>query len=80
MPTTKTSGANRTVNARPKVPTCMAISFTSTIGPTTRKASREVSENCVRLDATKASASEQIARMTASRPSAGTASSSWSLK
>ena len=32
--------------ARPKVPACSAMSFTSTIGPTTMNASRAVSENC----------------------------------
>ena len=56
------------------MPACSAISFTSTIGPTTMNASREVSENCVRLAATNASASEQIAITTASAASASTAS------
>ena len=55
---------------RPKVPACSAISFRSTIGPTTRNASRAVSENWVRLAATNASASEQIASITASSASA----------
>ena len=46
-------------------------------GPTTMKASRAVSENCVRLAATKASASEQMARTTARRAEPETASAPW---
>src|SRR6266487_3101192 len=72
--TTSVSGANRSAKRRPKVPACKAMSFTSTIGPTTMNASRAVSENWVRLAATKASASEQIAITTASPASASSAS------
>src|SRR4029453_15962729 len=68
--TARVSGANRSVKARPNVPACSAISFTSTIGPTTMNARRALSENWVRLAATKASASEQIAITTASAASA----------
>src|SRR6266508_1631275 len=74
--TTSVSGANRSAKRRPKVPACKAMSFTSTIGPTTMNASRAVSENWVRLAATKASASEQIAITTASPASASSASGS----
>ena len=53
-------------------PTCIANSFRSTIGPTTRKASRAVSENWLSDAATNASASEQIDSTTASRARAST--------
>src|SRR6266498_2261960 len=36
--TTSVSGANRSAKRRPKVPACKAMSFTSTIGPTTMNA------------------------------------------
>jgi dienelactone hydrolase len=70
--TTNVVGANRSANPRPNVPTCMAISLRSTIGPTTRNASRAVSENCDSDAATNASASEQIDSTTASTASAST--------
>src|SRR5437773_2113 len=76
--TTKVSGANRAANRRPNMPDCIAISLTSTAGPTTRKTSRAVSENSRRLAATNASASEQIASSTASPPRARAASAGWS--
>lgn len=43
--TTKVAGAKRLTNLRPNVPPCNAINFKSTIGPTTRKTSREISGN-----------------------------------
>src|SRR5215211_1772021 len=76
--TAKVRGANRAANRRPNMPDCMAISFTSTAGPTTRKTSRAVSENSRRLAATNASASEQMANSTASPPRASTDSAGWS--
>src|SRR5918999_3910244 len=71
--TMKVAGAKRRANDRPKVPAWRAVSFTSTAGPTTMKASRAVGENCTRLAATNASASEHTASSTASRPSVSTA-------
>lgn len=72
--TTKVAGANRQAKARPKMPTCIDMSFRSIMGPTTRKASRAVSENDVKLAATNASASEQMESTTASSASPRTAS------
>src|SRR2546423_9241100 len=70
--TPNVSGANRHANRGLNVPACNAISFTSTIGPTTRKASRAVRENSLSPSATNASASEQSASSTASSPRAST--------
>ena len=72
--TTNVAGANRTANLDPNVPACIAKSFRSTIGPTTRNASRAVSENWLSDAATNASASEQMDSITASRASASTES------
>ena len=68
--TTNVAGANRTANLDPNEPACIANSFRSTIGPTTRNASRAVSENWLSDAATNASASEQMDSITASRASA----------
>src|SRR5215217_3179235 len=76
--TAKVRGAKRAANRRPNTPACMAISLTSTAGPTTRNTSRAVRENSRRLAATKASASEQMASNTASPPRANTDSTGWS--
>src|SRR5215211_379540 len=70
----KVSGAKRSAKRPPNVPAWSAMSFTSTIGPTTMKARRDVSENCVRLAATNASASEQIAISTVRKARASTES------
>src|SRR5439155_23803839 len=70
--TANVAGANRSANPRPNVPACMANSFRSIIGPTTRNASRAVSENSDSDAATNASASEQIDSSTASTASAST--------
>src|SRR5262249_10314636 len=43
--TTKVAGANRMANRDPNVPASIANSLTSIMGPTTRNASRAVSEN-----------------------------------
>jgi len=43
--TTKVAGENRHANLRPKNPVCREMSLMSTMGPTTRKAKRAVSEN-----------------------------------
>src|SRR5919106_637389 len=59
--TMKVAGAKRRAKDRPKVPAWRAMSFTSTAGPTTMKASRAVGENWTRLAATNASASEHTA-------------------
>src|SRR6185503_18905361 len=69
-------------NRRPKTPACIANSFRSIIGPTTRNASRAVSENCDSDAATNASASEQIDNSTASAAmpstdSAGVSATAW---
>lgn len=56
----------RTAKARPKVPVCSAISFRSTIGPTTMNVSRATGEKPDSEAATKASASEHTASSTAS--------------
>ena len=69
---TNVAGANRSAKPRPNVPACIANSFRSTIGPTTRNASLAVSENCVSDAATNASASEQIDSSTASTARART--------
>src|SRR6202035_4520878 len=63
--TTKVAGANRVANARPNIPVCIANSFTSTAGPTTRNTNRGTSGSIVKLDATNASASEHSANTTA---------------
>ncbi len=65
-------GANRKAKRRPNTPACIEISLRSTIGPTTRKTSRDVSENWDSEAATKASASEQSESSTASNASART--------
>src|SRR4029450_3137371 len=72
--TASVSGAKRCVKPRPNVPACRATSFMSTIGPTTMNARRALRENWVRLAATNASASEQIAITTARPASARNAS------
>src|SRR5689334_13513982 len=41
--TTSVTGAKRRAKLRPNKPTCMATSFTSTAGPTTRNTSRGIS-------------------------------------
>src|SRR5882757_2312205 len=66
--TTNVTGPNRTANRLPNMPACMAASFTSNAGPTTRNTSRGTSGSIVRLAATNASASEHSASTTASRP------------
>src|SRR5262245_50705267 len=63
--TTKVAGPKRTANGLPNSPACMADSFTSTAGPTTRNTSRGSSGSMVRLAATNASASEHKASTTA---------------
>src|SRR5205823_1760345 len=75
--TTNVAGANRTANRRPNAPACIANSFASTIGPTTRNARRAVQENCVSDAATNASASEQMDSTTARNPRASTDSTGW---
>jgi len=65
------AGANRSANPRPNVAACIANSFRSITGPTTRNASRAVSENWDRDAATNASASEQIDNNTARIARAG---------
>src|SRR5918993_214999 len=70
---TRVRGAKRSAKRRPNTPVCRAISLRSTTGPTTMKTSRAVRENWLRLAATKASASEQTARTTASPARATTA-------
>ena len=56
--TSRVTGANRTANARPNNPVCIATSLRSTAGPTTRNTSRGTNGTIVRLAATNASASE----------------------
>src|SRR4029453_9816037 len=76
--TAKVRGAKRAANRRPNTPDCMAISFTSTAGPTTKKPAGAVSETTPGRAATNASASEQMANPTASPPRASAASPGWS--
>ena len=78
MASAKVAGANRTANPRPNVAVCMANSFRSIIGPTTRNANRAVRENWVRDAATNASASEQIDSSTARIARASTDTTGWS--
>src|ERR1700730_2281867 len=66
--TTNVAGPNRTANRGPNRPACIADSFTSTAGPTTRNTSRGSSGSMVRLAATNASASEHSASATVSTP------------
>src|SRR5439155_1623265 len=72
--TPKVSGANCRANRPPNVPDCNAISFRSTVGPTTMNASLAVGENCVKVAATNASASEHTHSTTAITARTGTPS------
>src|SRR4030095_11360025 len=71
----RVAGANRVAKARPNVPACIANSFRSTIGPTTRKVSRAVGETPRSEAATTASPSEQIDSTTAKAASVSTPNS-----
>ena len=63
--TSNVLGAKRAAKARPNMPACIANSFASTAGPTTRNTSRGSSGTIVMLAATNASASEHNANTTA---------------
>ena len=63
--TSNVQGPKRAAKARPNMPACIANSFTSTAGPTTRNTSRGSSGTIVMLAATNASASEHDASTTA---------------
>ena len=66
MHTNSVRGMKRVANFAPNAPDCMAKSFTSTIGPTTRNTNWAVGETPGRDAATKASASEHSDSSTAS--------------
>src|SRR5882757_4492665 len=70
--TTHVTEEKRAAKDFPKVPAWRAISFRSTIGPTTMKTSRAVGEKPVREAATKASASLHTQSTTASTASSST--------